>query len=517
MTQANVQSDVIEFLSRPETYGVPGPVERHETHASVVFLAGERAYKLKRAVRYPYLNYETAARRRAMCEAELSVNRRTARELYIGVVPIVRDGDALRFGDHGRTVSAIDWVVVMRRFAQEDLFEQLQRRRKLSEGLVREVAEAIASLHGTAEVRCDFGGAKAISRVVRENIAILRRMAGAPFHPEKVGRLALLSEDSLNVIAARLDRRRDQGFVRRCHGDLHLNNICLFSGRAVLFDAIEFNDDFSCIDVFYDLAFLLMDIDRRGLRALANAALNRYLEKSGDYDGVGALPLFLSCRAAVRAHVTATAAERIEGERKAVLIEEALQFVESAIGYLECVSVRAIAVGGLSGTGKTALARLLAPSLGRAPGAVVLRSDVLRKRLAGVDDKVRLPPSAYAPETHHKVYGEMRGAAATLLAAGHSIIADAVHGRAEERRSIEAVARDAGAQFTGLWLHAPPDVLEGRLAARKLDASDATAEVLRAQLGNITVPEDWWKIDASGSREEMLEQCRTSAGLSCLT
>ena len=500
------QREVIAFLSRGESYGLAERVERRETHASIVFLAGERAYKLKRAVRYPYLDYSTREKRRAMCETELQVNKRAAPELYLEVQPIVRSNGTLRLGGESRG-DLLDWVIVMRRFDERDLFEHLRREGRLDERMMRELGDIIAQFHGNAEVRNDFGGAAAMARVVEENSVILRRMADRPFATERIERWIALAAGACKRVSALLDARRAHGFVRRCHGDLHLNNICLFKEHPTLFDAIEFNDDFACIDVLYDLAFLIMDVDRHGLRKFANLVLNRYLERTGDYAAVAALPLFLSARAAVRAHIAVTTAERSPAETK-ILRASAVALLDRAIGYLEPSPVRAIAIGGISGTGKSALARELAALLGRAPGALVLRSDIIRKRTLGAAETERLPASAYTPEMHARVYAAMRDAAEALLLGGHSIIADAVHGRAEERQGIEAVARRAGANFQGLWLRAPHDILEQRLAARTGDASDATVEIMEAQLKTISAPENWRTLETSTAVEDVLASAK---------
>jgi aminoglycoside phosphotransferase family enzyme len=377
------QEDVIRFLSSSSTYGLTAPVERHVTHGSIVFLCGDRAYKLKRAVLYPYMDYSTAERRREMCERELAVNRRTAPSLYLDVRPIVRDAaEQLAFGSHADD-RAVDWVVVMRRFSQQALLETMRKRQELPLALMPRLAEQIAVFHQQAEIRSGFGGGKGIGDVIAGDVEVFHTMAGHPFLPQNLERLARLAWRRLDRDCELLDQRRDAGFVRRCHGDLHLNNICLIDGQPVPFDAIEFSERFSSIDVFYDLAFLLMDLDRHGLHEHANAVLNRYLEKTGDYDGLTALPLFLSCRAAIRAHVTVSAAHASSQAPEGALYREAEALLDQAIGYLVPAAPRLIAVGGLSGTGKSTLARSIAPALGMAPGAIVVRSDVIRKQICG--------------------------------------------------------------------------------------------------------------------------------------
>lgn len=491
------QAAVIAFLSRPETFGpAVTSVERHETHGSIVFLAGDLAYKLKRAVRYPYMDYSTRELRRRMCEKELEVNRRTAADLYIEVRPIVAThSDGLRWGGPGEEREAIDWVVVMRRFAQSELLEEMRKAGRLTPALMRVLAERIASFHAAAQTKPATGGAAGLAGVVNENIAILSGMAGRPFPAEAVAKLSRRSRLALGRVAALLDRRRKNGFVRACHGDLHLNNVCLVGGVPLLFDAIEFNDAFSNIDVFYDLAFLLMDLGRHGRGELANTVLNRYLELTWDHGALPALPLFLSCRAAVRAHVTMSRTDAASRARR----DEALGLLQAALTSLAPCDPQLVAIGGASGTGKSTLAYALAPTLPPSPGAITIRSDLIRKRLLGVDETTNLPPSAYTPEVSERVYATMAQLTGEVLRAGYSVVVDAVFGEPAHRHQIEAVAQSCGRRITAFWLEAPQEELLARVAGRRADASDATVEVLRHQLETVRAPDSWTRLSASGA------------------
>jgi len=256
--------------------------------------------------------------------------------------------------------------------------------------------------------------------------------------------------------------------------------------------------------VLFDLALLVMDLDRRGLRAEANALLNRYLECTGDYEGLKALPLFLSCRAAMRAHVTVAMAKSSRKELSPEKADEARHLFACALAYLEPAPARAVAVGGVSGTGKSTLAAAVAPHLGRAPGAIVIRTDVVRKALWGVDTLTRLPKVAYDKSYSARVYRRMEERTDLVLACGHAVIADAVFGRASERAAIERIAQARGAAFHGLWLDAPTALLEERLNSRRNDASDATADVLHTQLDRVEAPDDWHRVDAGGTAAEAI-------------
>ena len=511
------QRDVVAFLSSPSSYGPEvRSVERCQTHGSIVFLAGDRAYKLKRSVRYPYMDYSTPDRRRAMCERELAVNRRTAPSLYLGVQPIVRTkGGTLCFGTDAGESAALDWVVVMRRFDQADLFGEMRRAGKLTRLLMRSLAEVIAGFHGGAEVKRDFGGVADMRTVIDQNSDILTTKIDRPFQARPVAALMTDTRKALSRVGALLERRKQDSRVRRCHGDLHLNNICMIAGRPTLFDAIEFNDRISCIDVLYDLAFLLMDLDRTGLRAHANVVLNRYLELTGEHAGLAALPLFLSCRAAIRAHVTASAADSAQsGRETSAGYEDAILLLERAAGYLISPKAQLIALGGVSGTGKSTLARHLAPLAGAVPGAIVIRADVIRKHLMGVEETTRLPLSAYGPTINEQVYRRMLELASETLTAGHWVIVDGVFGRNEERIRIAEVARRAKTKFDGIWLEAPEDVLRQRIGTRVGDASDATVEVLEAQLSSITKPQDWLGLDTGLQEAQVGEEAGRLLGIS---
>jgi len=278
--------------------------------------------------------------------------------------------------------------------------------------------------------------------------------------------------------------------------------------RPVLFDAIEFNDEFAKIDVMYDLAFLLMDLEFRGLKPLANAVLNRYLDRSGDIEALTCLPLFMSLRAAIRSHVSATMSASIEGHEKHRLVSAARRYLDLAIDYLTICRPRLIAIGGLSGTGKSRLARIMAPAIGPSPGAVVIRSDVLRKRLGGVELHKKLGEDGYNPEMTQRTYTDMMECAAKALNAGHTVIADAVFADPAERDAIQNVARNANMKFDGIWLEADQKTLEQRVANRKANVSDATVAVVRQQQNYDLGEVDWMKVNTSGPRKEVVRNAR---------
>jgi hypothetical protein len=497
------QSEVIRFLADPANWaGAVDRVERIDTHGAIVFLGGERVRKLKRAVRFDYMDFSTPERRRACCEAELRLNRRTAPELYLRVVAVTREADGrLALGGAGEPV---DWLVEMRRFDQDTLFDRLVESGRIEPALLEGAADAVAALHALAERRTDRGGAASHRLVIDTNCRELDRAAGKYVEAAKAAALRTRSLAALERLAPLAERRRQDGFVRQCHGDLHLHNICLVDGRPTLFDCIEFNDDFAVIDVLYDLCFLLMDLLHRRRPDLAGIAFNHYLEATADYDGLALLPLYLSMRAAIRAHVSLSMAEvQSEAARAAALRGEARTYLDEALALLDPASAPLLAIGGLSGSGKSTLARAVAPSVGPPPAAVVLRSDTLRKRLFGLAPTARLGPEGYTVEANTRVYAELRARAGRVLAAGHAAIVDAVHARPDERAAVEAVARAAGAEFVGVWLDVPPAVMAARIGERRADASDATVAVLEKQLAYDLGEISWHRLAAGGSLAEL--------------
>lgn len=485
------QREVTGFLCDPHTYRSAGPVEVIETHISRIFLVGSRAYKLKRAVKLPYADFSTPERRLATCRNEVELNSPTAPGLYLGVRRITRDGaGALAFDGSGELVDA---VVEMARFDQAALFDRMAVEGRLSPPLMASVAHMIAAFHRNAPVVHASNGSANIAGVLAINEA---GFATSSVFPEaKVAELAALFRATLERHAALLDAREARGRVRRCHGDLHLRNICLLEGQPRLFDCIEFNEQIATTDVLYDLAFLLMDLWHRGFPELANLVVNRYLDEVDDDDGFVVLPFLMAIRAAVRAHVTAT--QVAEGSDSAKLVAQAKSYFDLAGVLLRPASARLIAIGGLSGTGKTTIAEALACRVGVAPGARIVESDRVRKALHGVSAETHLPDEAYLPEASERVYGEMGSRAGAILASGGAVVVDAVFDRVAERRRIERCASDLEVPFTGIWLEADPDTLRRRVSERRGGPSDADVGVLLKQLQRDTGEITWRRVNAA--------------------
>jgi hypothetical protein len=505
------QSAVIDFLAAPATHGGES-VKRIDTHSAVVFLAGTRAWKLKRAVRYDYLDFATIEMRRLACEGEVRLNRRTAPTLYRGVTPVVRRSDgSLAIGGTG---TPVDWLVEMNRFDEDRLFDRLAARHALDLALMRPLAAAIAQFHADAETRPDHGGAAGMTWVVKGNEEGFGAFGSTLLDAAACARVTDKSLREIDRHRALLEIRRAGGLVRQCHGDLHLRNIVLLDGRPTLFDAIEFNDRIACTDVLYDLAFLLMDLWRRQLPGHANAVWNGYLAEADEHSGICLLPLFLSCRAAVRAKTSATAARLQSDPRARADLERASrEYLAMAQQFLDPTPPSVVAIGGLSGSGKSTLALALAARTGAAPGAVVLRSDELRKRICGVSPLERLGPEGYTREVSHRVYAGLVRQAAAIVHAGFSVIADAVFARPGDREAIEHMARDVGVPFVGLWLEAPQAILIERLQRRRADASDADAEVLRKQDAQGAGAVTWQRLNTSAPAGAVLASAASAVAI----
>jgi len=495
------QNAIFSFLGDPATHGIRGPVKRIDTHGAAVFLAGPDVYKVKRAVRFAYMDFSTLDKREAACKAEIAANRDNAAGLYLGVVPITRDGGNLRLRGAGEVV---EWAVHLRRFDEDATFDRLAERGPLGAAVIHLLAQAVVAAHRQAPIRDGLAATKSLRGVLTETVDELAAAADV-FPPLAVDALRSNLTEAFGRSEALLRRRGSEGKVRRCHGDLHLRNIVLVNGEPVLFDAIEFNEAIATSDILYDLAFLIMDLCERKLSADANRLLNEYLWSCDDQlqeiEGLALLPLFLSLRAAIRAKVTAAQLQLDPGTAR--MRQEAQAYLETARRFLDPMPARLIAIAGLSGTGKSTLAAVVAPSLGLAPGALHMRSDIERKRLSGVAATQHLPATDYRPEVSVQAYRRLRVLAEVGLRAGRCVILDATYRDAREREKVERLAARLRVGFVGLWLEAPTEILTQRVAMRQGDASDATLAVVSAQakqdVGRVT----WWRLDTGVPLERL--------------
>jgi len=465
-----------------------------ETHISAVFVGADTVWKLRKAVRLAFVDFTTLGERERTARRELELNTANAPGLYRDVVAVTRGVDGgLALGGEGVVV---DWVVRMARVPAEDFLDEVAAGGGLTAALLDRMGDEVAALHGRNPIVA--GDQAQALRQVADGNARAAREAG--IDPQAVAAWRDGMMGAIDLHADALRARGASGFVRRCHGDLHLGNMCLWRGAPVAFDALEFDEALATVDVGYDLAFLLMDLDVRVDRGAANRVMNRYLARTGDVALVAFLPLFLSMRAMVRAHVAAAKGQAAEMGG----------YLDRAVAYLRPVAACVVAIGGLPGAGKSTVARALAPGLGGAPGAVILRSDEIRKRRFGVVPEQRLPQAAYAPRVSAAVFAALTAAAAAIARSGHAVVADATF-MDEQHRA--AVADAAGAvPFLGVWLEVPMAELERRVAARVDDASDADLAVLRGAARAGAGAGDWLAVDG-GDTEGAVAEIRATLAI----
>ena len=509
--EAVSQEAVFTFLSDPATHAGQ-KVTRIDTHGAAVFLAGDRVLKVKRAVRFPFLDYSTLDKRKAACEAELEVNRPFAPQIYRRVVAITKDdAGRLSFDGDGKPE---EWALEMQRFDENATLDRLADDGKIDAKLADELGRVVASAHRTIPVADADAWIAALGEYVEQNDEAFREWP-ALFPAGEAETFTDASRRALEELQPLLRKRGEMRLIRRGHGDLHLGNIALIGDNPVLFDAIEFDPMVASGDVLYDLAFLLMDLVERDLRPQANIVLNRYLaetRRDDDLDALAALPFFMGMRAAIRAKVTAAKLTHADDENKPAIESSAKAYFVLATKLITPPTPMLIAVGGLSGTGKSVLARALAAHILPEPGAVVLRSDVMRKRLFDAAETDKLPKDAYMPEVSETIYTMLNEQARRVLAAGHSAIIDAVFAKPEERELVAELAANlvnAGkVPFHGFFLTADLDTRIKRVGGRINDASDADANVVRTQADYDLGTMNWTQVDASGTPADTLARTR---------
>jgi aminoglycoside phosphotransferase family enzyme/predicted kinase len=488
-----------EDLQAPVVAHFERGAKRIDTQGAIVLLKGDEAIKIRRAIRLPFLDYSTLEKRRAAAEAEIAINRPYAPHIYIEASPIRRTREGYGFEGEGEIV---EWATRMRRFDDEATLDKVAARGELDHEIVRKLARAIRAMHASAPKREAAPAIAAMGLWIEQNATAFAERSDL-FPPDAAAELSQDSRNALRRLTPMLMERGARGEVRRCHGDLHLRNIALIDGEPTPFDAIEFDETIAIGDILYDLAFALMDLWERDLKPQANLLFNAYFAESDaqTYCALGALPLFLSLRAAIRAKVAANAGAD----------DEARRYFDFARAFLRPAPPRLVAVGGLSGTGKSALCARLAPEIGAAPGAVWLRSDVERKHLFGVDELTPLPDAAYSAAANEATYARLIDKARCALEAGASVLIDAAHTHGHEREASAALARETGVSFAGLWLEAPLEVRLARIGARRADASDADEAVARRQRAEPLIEPGWRAIDAGGTLDETLRVASDAA------
>ena len=479
---------ITAFLD-PRLYPHPADrVEPVETHASWLLLAGDFAYKIKKPLTLPFLDYGTLAKREACCRAELALNRRTglAPDLYLDVVPVGGTPDQPRVG----TLPAIEWAVKMSRFGERGRLDHLATRDELRPEHLVQLAETLGAFHGRAAVAGRdkrFGAPQPLLAAVRENFVELRQILPQA-DQATVEQLARWTDEEFRRRTADFVSRKESGSIREGHGDLHLGNLVLIAGRVTPFDCIEFNEDFRWNDPASEIAFVWIDLLDHGRPGLAAWFLNAWLEAGGDFGAMAVFRFYAVYRAVVRAKVAALRAGQEDAESARGEFGEARGYLDLALRIAEPPAPTLVITCGLSGSGKTtaSTARLLDPERPAAGSLLRLRSDVERKRLFGLAarDSSRSPPDGgiYTVEATARTYARLLDLARDLLAAGWPVIVDAAFLKRAERDCFAALAAGLGAGFNILACEARPDELRRRLLARSGDASEATVDILDRQL-----------------------------------
>jgi hypothetical protein len=484
----------------------PSEVDLVETHASWLLLAGDFAFKIKKPITLPFLDYGTLARREACCRAELQLNRRLAPDLYLDVVPIGGSETAPVVG----ALPAIEWAVRMRRFAEAGRLDHVAARGELRPQHLEQLAAMLVDFHAaarTAPPGSRFGEPEQVLAAARENFVELRQLL-PPTDRAGVEQLAAWTETEFALRAGDFAARKQGECIREGHGDLHLGNLVLIGDKVTAFDCIEFSDDFRWNDPISEVAFVWIDLFDHGRPDLAAAFLNAWLEAGGDFAAIAVLRFYAVYRAVVRAKIAALRAGQEDATSAATEIAAARGYLDlawkiavacprSRIPGTQSASAPTLAITcGLSGTGKTtaSTARLRDPGRAEAGCLIRLRSDVERKRLFGLAPLAasgsQVDGGIYTPEAHARTYARLLELARSLLQAGWPVIVDAAFLRRAERDEFRRLAAELGIEFSIVYLKADPGELRRRIAARRNDASEATLEVLEAQLGWLEEPAD---------------------------
>ena len=479
---------LIQQMLQPGFYphGVTEPVQLIQTHASFVLLTGDYTYKLKKTVNFGFLDYSTLEKRQHFCTQELLLNRRTAPEIYLEVLPIVQIGDSFQFCSNLPAITpvefAVEYVLKMREFPQDSLLLSLLERGLLTEQLIADLGSEVAKFHSTAISNTyirTFGEVSKIRTAINNNYLISQKYIGGSQTQKQYHETKDYTDAFFATNQELFNLRMANNKIRECHGDLHLRNIAFWQDKILLFDCIEFNEPFRFVDVMYDVAFTVMDLESRGRRDLGNAFLNTYIEQTGDWEGLQLLPLYLSRQAYVRAKVTSLMLDdaAISTAQKAQISQTAGHYYKQAWQYTQPRRGKLTLMSGLSGSGKSTAARYLA----RRTGAIHIRSDAVRKHLGGIPLNERGGQDLYSDEMTAQTYGRLLELGIVLADRGWDVILDAKFDRQKSRTDAINQAQSHGLPLQIIYCTAPIEVLRERLQQRRGDIADATAELLSSQ------------------------------------
>ena len=476
-----VMTNLCDQMQRAQFYPHPVtlPIKVIQTHISWVFLTGEYAYKLKKPVDFGFLDFTTLAKRKFFIEEELRLNKRIAPDIYLETLPISKHNDRYVIGIDD---SVEEYVLKMKQFPQESLLINMFNSGNLTENLLIELGEVVANFHQKTETNDyikTFGTIAVIKESIEGNYQATEKYIGLVQTQEKYQQTKEFSDRFLAEKKNQFLQRITDNKIRECHGDLHLKNICYWQNKIQLFDCIEFNEPFRFVDVIYDVAFTVMDLDARGKPELGNIFLNSYLEQTGDWQAIEILPLYLCRQAYVRAKVTSFLLDdpNITPAEKQTAMETAKGYYELAWRYTQPLQGQIILMTGLSGSGKSTTAKKIAPQL----NAIQIRSDALRKHLAHLPLTESAPLEIYSNSWTQKTYNRLLELGVLVAKNGYPVILDATFSQSQWRQKAIALAEKSNLPLSIIYCHAPVPVLQQRLANRSNDVSDATPELLLQQ------------------------------------
>jgi aminoglycoside phosphotransferase family enzyme/predicted kinase len=474
---------LIEQMMQPDFYPHPvqPPIQLMQTHASYVLLTGEYVYKLKKPVNYGFLDYSTLEKRHHFCQEELRLNQRGAASLYLAVVPLVQIGNRYCLG-RTEVGQIVEYAVQMRQFPQSALFSHQFATGQLSPGQIQRLASVVATFHQTAETNDyirSFGEIRQIRQAIDENYQQTLAYLGGPQTQQQFDETKAYTDRFFARQPDLFLQRMQQDRIRACHGDLHLGNICEWQSQLFLFDCIEFNESFRFVDVMYDVAFVVMDLLAGSRADLSTLFLNHYVERTGDWEGLTVLTLYVSRQSYVRAKVTSFLLDdpTVSDEDKQQAFDQAAKYYTLAWSYVQPRSGKLVLMSGLSGSGKSTTARTLA----QLTAAIQIRSDAVRKHLAGVPLDQRGGDHLYTPEMSDQTYERLLTLGLLLAQAGYTVILDAKYDRQRLRQRAMAAAQAHDLPLFILHCTAPRSVLTERVAERSGDIADATVAVLEQQ------------------------------------
>ena len=487
-------------------HAVTKDIKLIQTHGSYVFLTGDYAYKVKKQVNYNFLDYSTLDKRKYYLDAELRLNQQIAPKLYLEVLPISQDKNRFILGSADNIV---EYALKMCQFPQDSLFSHLLRAGRLPEERISELGKIVAQFHQQAETSDrinTFGTVAQISIAFTENYQQSAKYIGIVQTEEQFTATKTYTDAFFAQRQDLFQARVAQNKIKECHGDLHLNNICLWQDRVQLFDRIEFNESFRFVDTMYDVAFTLMDLEANERADLANIFLNSYLERSGDWEGLSILPLYLIRQAYVRAKVTSFLLDdpQISATDKQAAEENARKYYRQAYQYTQPQQGSLILMSGLSGSGKSTVAQTIARNI----GAIQIRSDAVRKHLAGISLEEVGTDNIYTPEMTQKTYARLLEFGIILAQEGYRVILDAKYDRLALRQPVVVQARKNNIPLKIIYCNAPTTVLRDRLNQRQNDISDAGAELIASQKANaedFTTAEQAYVITIDTSRADWQE------------